>query len=74
MNVNISSIYSNSMAGSKKVTEGPKRVKVTNPGDIATAIDKGTLTVGGVTLELSEEVRNAIKEASDRQRCFAGRI
>ncbi len=67
MNVNISSIYSNNMAGSKKVTEGPKRVKVTNPGDIATAIDKGTLTVGGVTLELSEEVRNAIKEARDRQ-------
>lgn len=66
MNVNISGIFYNNTTGASEAGSA-KKVKITSHSDIATAIDKGTLTVGGVTLELSEEVRNAIKEARDRQ-------
>lgn len=45
-----------------------KKVILTEHKEVMNAINNGTLTVDGVTLELSDEVRNAIKEANE-QRC-----
>ncbi len=44
-----------------------KSVQLKDYSQVLTAVHKGTLTVDGVTLELSDEVRNAIK-AADEQR------
>jgi len=44
-----------------------KNVLLMDNREMATAIDKGTLTVDGVTLELSEEVREAIEKAKEQQ-------
>lgn len=46
---------------------GKKSVLLTDHREVATAVHKGRLTVDGVTLELSEDVRNAIQEADNRQ-------
>lgn len=47
--------------------QAKKSVMLTEYTDVLTAVNKGKLTVEGVTLELSDAVRNAIKEASDQQ-------
>lgn len=44
-----------------------KSVQLKDYSQVLTAVQKGTLTVDGVTLELSDEVRTAIK-AADEQR------
>lgn len=44
-----------------------KSVLLADYRDVLTAVNKGKLTVDGVTLELSDDVRNAIKEASDHR-------
>ncbi len=44
-----------------------KKVQLTDYRDVLTAINKGKLTVDGVTLELSEEVRESIKAANEQR-------
>lgn len=46
---------------------GHKKVVLTEYSDILTAINHGKLTVDGVTLELSEEAREAIKNADEER-------
>lgn len=52
---------------SKDSNQVKKSVLLAEYRDVLTAVNKGTLTVDGVTLELSDDVRNAIKEAGDQR-------
>ncbi len=45
-----------------------KSIYLTNQKDISDAINKGTLTVDGVTLELSDEIREAIEKANEQKK------
>lgn len=49
------------------VSTPTKKVVLTEHKEVMNAINNGTLTVDGVTLELSDEVRNAIKEANEQR-------
>lgn len=71
MKVSVSNIFysnGNSVLHSAGDSNSVKKsVLLTDYNDVRTAVDKGILTVDGVTLELSENVRNAIEAAKERQ-------
>ena len=69
MKINTTNVfYRNDMSNSSTVSGQAKRsVLLTDYSDVLTAINKGTLTVDGVTLELSEDIRTAIDEAREQQ-------
>ena len=58
----------NTFYTNESVSTPTKKVVLTEHKEVMNAINNGTLNVDGVTLELSDEVRNAIKEANE-QRC-----
>ncbi len=70
MNINANNVfYSNGSRWSdSSVNTVKKSIYLTNQKDISDAINKGTLTVDGVTLELSEEVREAIEKANEQKK------
>lgn len=57
----------NTFYNNENVPHSSKKVTITEHSQIRNAIDKGTITVEGVTLELSDEVRNAIKSAEEQR-------
>ena len=63
MRINNTSVF---YTGDNKA-DNTKKYMITNHMDIQKAINEGELTVDGVTLELSEEVRNAIREADEKR-------
>lgn len=70
MKINTSNVfYSNDNRTNASLTsqQTKKKVLLTEYSEVSTAVNKGTLTVDGVTLELSDEVRAAIKKANDQQ-------
>lgn len=69
MQVNTTNVFytNNDTIISEKQKTVKKSVRLTDYGDVLEAVNKGVLTVDGVTLELTEEVRNAIKEANEQR-------
>ncbi len=57
----------NTFYNNENVPHSSKKVTITEHSQIRNAIDKGTITVEGVTLELSDQVRNAIKSAEEQR-------
>ena len=57
----------NTFYNNENIPHSSKKVTITDHGQIRNAIEKGTITVEGVTLELSDEVRNAIKSADEQR-------
>lgn len=57
----------NTFYANDSVSTPTKKVVLTEHKEVMNAINNGTLTVDGVTLELSDEVRNAIKEANEQR-------
>ena len=64
-NMNVT-FYQNSAV--KEYEAAKKSVLLTDHRDVVKAVKEGTLTVDGVVLELSEEVRAAIQEASEQRK------
>lgn len=57
----------NTFYNNETIPDSSKKVTITDHGQIKNAIEKGNITVEGVTLELSDEVRNAIKSAEEQR-------